>query len=182
MAENKERTADEIREQASGDPLLSALIDSLKESGCRLMGDAEFRELLEAHPVDEEAERAKEVSLLQIEAYESGQEYAWRGGMGEISGFGGGYELTCRKMLRAGLRWMKENPDAEPQFKGYKGIYGIIDTDNEAAEQLSEAVVSASGGDCTGAMHQAVISHCLMIAQHDWDWYCEQMSKEDDND
>jgi hypothetical protein len=98
--------------------------------------------------------------------------------MGEISGFGGGYEETCRKMLKAGMEWLDANPKAEPQFHGYKGIYGIIEEDNADAKALSDAVVAGSGGDCTGAMHQAVIGACLYIRKNGWDSYVREMSKE----
>lgn len=97
--------------------------------------------------------------------------------MDEISGFGGGYEDTCRKMLSAGLEWLDQNPSASPEFHGYKGVYGIIQEDNADAKALSDAVVAASGGDCTGAMHQAVISHCLFIKSHSWDEYVAKMSE-----
>ena len=57
--------------------------------------------------------------------------------MGEISGFGGGYEEACRKMVLAGLDWFDANPDADPQFHGYEGIYGIITEDNDDAKVRS---------------------------------------------
>lgn len=98
--------------------------------------------------------------------------------MGEISGFGGGYEVTCRAMLKAGLKWCDENPEADPQFHGYKNIYGIVQEDNEDGKALSNVVVEESGDDCTGAMHQAVISSILFIRKNGWDKYVEQMSKE----
>jgi hypothetical protein len=93
--------------------------------------------------------------------------------MGEISGFGGGYEATCRAMVLAGLEWFDAHPNAEPKFHGYKGIYGIISEDNEDAKALTEAVVAAAKGDCTGAMHQATIGHVLWIRSNSWDEYCK---------
>ena len=103
--------------------------------------------------------------------------YLFTPDMGEISGFGGGYEQTCRNMLATGLEWLDAHPDADPSFKGMKNVYGIIVDDNDDAKGLSEAVVSGSGGDCTGAMHQAVVSTCLFIRKNGWDRYCEEMRK-----
>lgn len=97
--------------------------------------------------------------------------------MGEISGFGGDYEDACRKMVLAGLDWLDANPTADPQFHGYKGIYGVISEDNEDAKALTKAVVDVTGGDCTGAMHQATICHILFIRRNGWDKYVTEMSK-----
>lgn len=87
--------------------------------------------------------------------------FEWTDDMDEISGFGGGYERTCRAMVSAGCNWLSEHSEADPQFHGFKGIYGIIQEDNEDAKKLSAVVMEASGGDCTGAMHQACIGHVM---------------------
>jgi hypothetical protein len=87
--------------------------------------------------------------------------FEWTADMHEISGFGGGYERTCRAMVSAGCNWLSEHPDADPQFHGYKGVYGVIAEDNDDAKTLSKVVLDAAGGDCTGAMHQASIGHVL---------------------
>ncbi len=99
--------------------------------------------------------------------------------MDEISGFGGGYETTCRAMLSAGLEWLDAHPNAEPKFHGWKNIYGIIEEDNEDAKELSNA--ATVGFDCTGAMHQAVISHCLHIKSSGWDTYVKEMSEREED-
>lgn len=97
--------------------------------------------------------------------------------MGEISGFGGGYEDTCRKMLSAGLEWLDEHPESKPEFHGFKGVYGLILEDNEDAKALTKAVVDASDGDYTGAMHQAVISSIFWIRKNGWSAYVAKMSE-----
>ena len=102
--------------------------------------------------------------------------------MGEISGFGGGYEEACRKMVLAGLDWFDANPDADPQFHGYEGIYGIITEDNDDAKALTEAVVAPAKGDCTGAMHQATMGHVMAARRLGWDGYVAEMSKPDSDD
>ena len=107
--------------------------------------------------------------------------YKFTGDMGEISGFGGGYEQTCRNMVIAGVEWLDAVPDAAPIFKVFKEVYGLIAEDNEDAKELTKAVVAAADGDCTGAMHQAAISHCLFIRKNGWEKYVEEMSKPDDD-
>jgi len=97
----------------------------------------------------------------------------------EISGFGGGYERMCRKMLIAGLRWLEQNPKAEPRFLTYKNIYGVIHEDNKDAKVLSKIVVDASKGECSGAMHQAVIGSCLWIKANGLEKYLKEMNKRD---
>ena len=99
--------------------------------------------------------------------------------MYEISGFSGGYEAACRAMVLAGLDWLDANPQANPQFSGYKGIYGVISEDNEDAKALTTAVVAAAKGDCTGAMHHATISHILWIKKNSWDEYVRQEGPEE---
>jgi D-serine dehydratase len=102
--------------------------------------------------------------------------------MGEISGFGGTYETGCRVMVKAGLEWFDKNPGANPQFHSYKNIYGIIDEDNKAAEELVKAMTDAvdkafpGSGGVTGAMVQATVSTVLWIKTHSWQEYVQKMS------
>ncbi len=98
--------------------------------------------------------------------------------MGEISGFGGSYEGCCRKMLKAGLEWFDAHPDAQPKFRGFEGIYGVITEDNLDANALSKAVCDAAEPEgATGAMHQAVIKSIFWIRKHGWKKYIEMMSR-----
>jgi len=106
---------------------------------------------------------------------ESVSKYIYTDDMDEISGFGGGYEATCRAMVVAGLEWWDANPDATPKFLGCKNIYGVISEDNDDAKALSKAVVEGSSDDCTGAMHQATITHIFRIRKVGWNQYCDEM-------
>jgi len=105
--------------------------------------------------------------------------YTWKPGMGEISGFGGSYEEACRAMVRAGLLWLDNHPEANPKFKASPNIYGIILEDNEDAEALSKAICSATD-DATGAMVQATVGICLWVRKNGWERYVEEMSREED--
>ena len=102
------------------------------------------------------------------------EDYVFEEGMAEISGFGGGYEAACQRMIVAGMKWFDENPDADPHFRGYENVYGIICDENEDAKALSKAVMGAVE-DCTGAMHQATIGHILRAHQRGWDAYVIEM-------
>ena len=95
----------------------------------------------------------------------------------EISGFGGGYEAACRRMVLAGLAWCDEHPQANPLFHGYRGIMGIISEDNEDAKLLTAALLAAEP-DCSGAMHQAAVQHTLFIRKHGWEAYVAKMNEE----
>jgi hypothetical protein len=101
--------------------------------------------------------------------------------MGEISGFGGGYENVCQSMLEAGVKWLTERMKADKQtnlqMHGYKNVYGILVADSDDAKALEDVVVRAAGGDCTGAMHQAVMSRLGYIAKNGWDAYCAELRK-----
>lgn len=98
--------------------------------------------------------------------------------MGEISGFGGSYELGCRAMLKAGMYWLKANPNADPHYMGFKDVVGILQDDNEDATDLDEAMMKpVKGLGATGAMHQAVASRLLWIKGHSWEEYVVEAMK-----
>lgn len=111
----------------------------------------------------------------------------WNEDMGEISGFGGGYEAVCRAMTFAGMQWIDDHPEADPHFHGYKGIYGVLSEDNDDAKAMVKAMMDApvllggkkiqdrAGDDCTGAMHQASCSHVMAYKRLGWDEYCKQL-------
>ena len=110
--------------------------------------------------------------------------YEFTEAMDEISGFGGTYESGCRIMVKAGLEWFDLNPKADPQFCGYKNIYGIISEENDSAKELVRVMVDAvdlayPDGGVTGAMVQATVGHVLWIRKHSWQEYVDRMSKRD---
>lgn len=97
--------------------------------------------------------------------------------MGEISGFGGGYEACCQDMLEAGVKWLDDNhhDDLELKATTYKNVYGIFNSESDEAKALDKVVIDASKGECTGAMHQAVMSRLFFIAKNGWDKYCAEL-------
>jgi len=120
--------------------------------------------------------------------------HQWDDEMGEISGFGGGYEAVCRAMVRAGMQWVDEHPEANPSYKSLKGVFGLIDENNEDAVSLRKAMMDApvywrgeliqkrAGDDCTGAMYHAAVEHVRYYAIHGWEKYREQMLKSNETE
>lgn len=155
--------------------------EAIVDAGFEVMPDDQFEEWLEAKNVYHESPegRAKEFAAVALLDYylDNIAKYKWQEGMDEISGFGGGYEKTCQAMLDAGLQWFDENPSADPHFKGYEGVYGILSEDNDDANALSEAALKAANGDCTGAMHHAVMIHSLWIKKNGWEAYVKAKSE-----
>lgn len=104
----------------------------------------------------------------------------WDESMGEISGFGGGYEQACRNMVLSGIAWLDEHPTATPEFAGFKNVYGVVTEENDDAKALTAAILAGSGGDATGAMHHASVQHCLAYKRLGWDEYCRQLRERKD--
>jgi hypothetical protein len=103
--------------------------------------------------------------------------YSYTDDMGEISGMGEGYEKACRKMVITGLEFWDTQPETfNPRYKGFEDVYGLCIEDNEDAKKLSDVVIKAVDG-CSGAMHQATISHIFFIKRNGWEKYKEEMSK-----
>ena len=102
--------------------------------------------------------------------------------MGEISGFGGGYEQCCQDMLEAGVKWiMDRKPGADDvQVLVNPQVYGIIKEGNPLTEELSKAVIDASKGEATGAMHHAVMARLAFIAKNGWDAYCAKLRENEE--
>ena len=97
--------------------------------------------------------------------------------MGEISGFGDGYEQCCQDMLEAGVRWLNEHRQADVQVLVSPQIYGVIREGTPDTEALSKVVLDAAKGEATGAMHHAVMARLSYIAANGWDAYCAEVRK-----
>lgn len=164
------------------DDFIDNLKNALEATGFEIVPQEEFEEWCKASDAYHESSegRAKEMlEEMRLKYYlDKIAKYKFTEDMGEISGFGGDYEMACRVMLDSGLQWFDANPDADPKFRGMKGVFGLIDETNEDAEALSSAVTKHVDG-CSGAMHHAVISACLWIHKNGWGAYQEVMSKQE---
>lgn len=125
----------------------------------------------------------------------------WTADMGEISGFGGGYEAACRAMVKAAVEYWEEQDRLEnapelqmarasgtqkhfdPLYRGFKGVFGLMESDNADAKALDEAMMNATLADGvtvreagpTGAMHQAAVSHVFAFRKLGPDEYRKQL-------
>lgn len=107
-------------------------------------------------------------------------EYRHSEDMGQISGFGGGYEKTCQDMLDAGVKWLNEHPKHDDlNMRGLKNVFGLLEANSPDAKELERAILAAGGSDITGAMHHAVMSRLLFIAKNGWDKYCSEVRGEE---
>ena len=99
-------------------------------------------------------------------------------GIVSISGFGGGYEDACQRMLQNGYDWLEKNESKKKRLRGhsYKYVFGLFEADSKEAKELERAVMKGQDG-ATGAMHQAVMSHLFYIAAHGADAWIEEATK-----
>src|ERR1043166_3786988 len=82
-----------------------------------------------------------------------------------LSGFGGGYELQCQKMLWRGVRHLETVAPPLEMWKNAKSspqIYGVVLTEGADLEALEQAII-LKGDDATGAMHHCVMEHLCYI-------------------
>jgi len=103
--------------------------------------------------------------------------YKYPEGADYISGFGGGYEAACQAMVIAGLEYWDENPEFNPQYRGFQGVFGLLVEDNEDAKILDGILIAAANGDSTGAMHQASVNHIFAARRLGWEEYLRQLAE-----
>jgi len=95
----------------------------------------------------------------------------------DISGFGGGYEATCQRMLLAGMGYLATRPDFDwSGYRGYKNVYGVVSANNTDAMDLDSVLTAAALHDMTGAQHQVVVSHLHYIHQHNYEEWLEEIT------
>lgn len=97
--------------------------------------------------------------------------FTWTPEMGEISGFGGGYEEACQKMTRAGVAWL----EAEPRrLDTLTRLDAPEEERNTVYRALQDCVEAAEEGS-SGAMTSAAAKHALRIAADGWPAYVTKM-------
>lgn len=95
--------------------------------------------------------------------------------MGEIGGFGGGYEACCQDMLEAGVKWLNEHTNPDLKATEFENVFGILTTESDDAKAMEKVVLAAAKGEATSAQHHAVMSRLFFIAKNGWDTYCQKL-------
>lgn len=85
----------------------------------------------------------------------------WTEDMGEISGFGHGYERACRAMLDAAVTWFDAHPD---RFKNKEGELALSSEHPDFA--ALETAILAAEPEPSGAMFGAVVGHAFFIRKN----------------
>jgi len=94
--------------------------------------------------------------------------------MGEISGFGGGYEEDCQKMVIAGLEWLDINNNIDLSYKQSENIFGLVFDESEDVKKLQQIMCDAVDEGCTGAMMHGSLNHIRFIVKNGWKKYKEE--------
>lgn len=105
-------------------------------------------------------------------------EFVFTPSMREISGFGGDYEDACRKMVVAGVEWLRDHPGETPETKEIPGVFGLTKPGNLAGQEL-EAAIEAAVPDYSGAMLHAALNHVHWIQKNGWPAYVESMLRKE---
>lgn len=101
--------------------------------------------------------------------------YQYNEGCREISGFGGGYEDACRKMVIAGMEWWDEHPDAKVTYGQYENITGLTVNESDDCKALQNHMNEAIDKKATGAMMQAATNHVTAAHRLGWEKYLTEM-------
>jgi hypothetical protein len=81
-------------------------------------------------------------------------------------------------MLQAGFEWLEKHNKSKLKTITYKGIYGILEPKSKDAKELSKIICNVCP-DCTGAMHQAVMSHLMYISANGLDKWKNELKKQE---
>ncbi|KKM61294.1 hypothetical protein LCGC14_1533190 [marine sediment metagenome] len=101
-------------------------------------------------------------------------ERAWTDDMGEISGFGGSYEESCRAMVLAGIEWLEEHPDASVRFQEID----VISAETDEAKQFLDCLVETAeslGAGPAGAMVNFTTYRAMTAHKFGWEAYQGRM-------
>ena len=99
--------------------------------------------------------------------------------MGQISGFGGGYEEACQDMLEAGVCWLAHHPTKDLAVKYYPNAYGLLSAESDSAKELEKVILDANPG-CSGAQHQTVMMRLGYIATNGWAAYVTSLINQEE--
>ena len=107
---------------------------------------------------------------------ETRAKFPWLPEMGEISGFGGGYEETCRNMLYGALAYLDEHcTTQEEKINAVAKLVDDLRDRNYKNNGIEKAIMKACENDCTGAMHNAAVSHLMFLTKNGYEKYKNEL-------
>ena len=89
--------------------------------------------------------------------------------MGEISGFGGRFEVDCQRMLNAGVHWLNANEGKRAILSAKSRLFDTWRSVPQALEL--KAVMESAVENPNPSMVEAVILRLAWIAGHGWNAY-----------
>jgi hypothetical protein len=92
----------------------------------------------------------------------------------EISGFGGVYEECCKKMVIAGMQWIDDHPDANPQYGNTHRLHKSTYPNKDMAD-MQDAMNAAVDYQCTAAQMHSTTIHVQYARTHGWKQYIKHM-------
>lgn len=96
----------------------------------------------------------------------------------DITGFGGGYEATCQKMLWNAVRFLLSGRK-EVLSKQSPQIYGVAINEGADGKAFDSAMMDGIS-DATGAMHHCATNHALFIQKNGYKkWFEEIKARRD---
>jgi len=122
----------------------------------------------------------------------------------DISGMGGYYEESCQKLLWTGIKYLAKVDNAKDLFRGLHGlnfkaledtsffgeipvkmgdtlqIHGVLITP-DSLKEMEDLMSKAVNGDWTGMQHETVIGHLEKIAENGYDWWLNELGKDNPN-
>ena len=118
----------------------------------------------------EEEKKRQRARLAGIKLTGVRERFPWDG-LGQLSGFGGGYEEACRTMVYAGFVELLAQ-GADPKTLRLIRANSV----SAAVAPLDAALIAVEPG-CSGAMHGGAMAVCLYVAEHGWEKFVAVKSR-----
>jgi len=100
----------------------------------------------------------------------------------DMSGMGGGHEMTCQRMLWLGLQKLDAWPLSTWEgTHSFGSVYGVLHTEDNELKTLEKewsADPEISKDGITGAMHQCVMQHLQQIHTNGYQWWIDSISED----
>ena len=95
--------------------------------------------------------------------------------MGEISGFGGGYEKCCQDMLEAGVKWLEADESRKRDLVRVTTVYNDP-YNSKIVGELKKVILSVDSAPMASVfMCYTVMTRLVYIAANGWDKYVEHL-------